>query len=321
MIIISQKKLKEKISIPIAVESIKKAFIASSFGGVIMPGPLVFELPKNKGEICIKTAVVKNLSTYTIKQVSVMNNNTKRNLPTLNATMNVYSRDTGKLLAVINEEGWLTNLRTACAGAIIEKMFRKNNYGVLGIIGAGNQASWQIKVILFNQNKYKKIIIWNRTSKRAIVLKNKLKKVYPKINFEVVSCVNDLIKESDTIICVTASQVPILKSPMVNKKGKTIISIGSDMPNKCEVDPLVYMMADKIFVDNIKSNILLGNIKHAIDSGCIQLKNITGEVGNLLYDNKKGRENDNQLILVSLVGIGSQDTYIGDLAYNTFLNR
>jgi len=320
MILISQKQLKEKISIPLAIRSIKKAFIASSYGKVIMPDPLVFELPKNEGEICIKTALVKNLSTYTIKQVSVINKNTKRNIPTLNATMNVYSRLTGELLAVIDEKGWLTNLRTACAGAIAEKMFRKKNYNVLGIIGAGTQASWQIKVILSIPNKYKKIIIWNRTYKKAVLLKNELSKMYPKIKFEVFFLVKDLVLQSDTIISVTASQNPIVKNTMINN-GKTIISIGSDMPNKCEIDPQIYSISNKIFVDNIKSNKLLGNIKRAIDSGCIQLKNISGEIGDLLLTNKKGRENDNQLILVSLVGLGSQDTYMGDLVYTIFRNK
>jgi ornithine cyclodeaminase len=320
MILISQKQLKEKISIPLVIKITNKAFIANSSNRVIMPDPLVFELPNNDGEICIKTALVVGLLTYTIKQVSVINKNLKRNIPTLNATMNVYNRLTGELLAVIDEKGWLTNLRTACAGAITEKMFRKRNCNTLGVIGSGAQASWQIKVILSCPNKYKKIIIWNRTPQKAILLKNILSKIYPKINFEVTFFVKDLVLLSDTIICATSSKDPIIKKNMINN-GKTIISIGSDMPNKCEVDPQIYSIANKIFVDNIKSNKILGNIKRAIDSDCIQLKNISGEIGDLLLSGEKGRENDNQLILVSLVGLGSQDTYVGDLVYKTFKNK
>lgn len=320
MIIISQKQLKEKISLLLAIRSIKKAFIASVFGNVIMPPPLVFELPRKLGEICIKTSFNESLSTYTIKHVSVMSENINKNMPTLNATMNIYNSITGRLLAVINEEGWLTNLRTACAGSIAEKIFRKNNYNTLGIVGAGVQASWQIKLILHNKNNYKKILIWNRTSKKAIILKNKLSKIYPKIIFETTCYLKDLVLVSDTIICVTSSQAPIIKNNMVTR-GKTIISIGSDMPNKCEIDPLIYARADKIFVDSIESNRLLGNIKHAIDSSNIKLKNISGEIGSILNSKIHGRDNDKELILVSLVGIGLQDTYIGNLAYKTFLNN
>lgn len=315
MIIISQKQLEAKITIPLAIKCIKEAFIASSSGKVLMPNPLVFELPKNKGEICIKTAVTENLPTYTIKQVSVMNKNLEKNIATLNGTMNIYDRTTGALLAVINDEGWLTNLRTACAGAIAEEAFRKKNCSVLGIIGAGTQANWQTKIILENTTNYKKVIIWNRTKKRALLLQDKLSKVYQKIEFTVAPKVEDLVSESDTIVCVTASQSPIIKNSMV-KGGKTIISIGSDMPNKNEIDPLLFSQADKIFVDNIKSNQLLGNIKKALESKRISLKNISGEIGNVLSQKKKGRKNDSELILVSAVGLGSQDTYIGNLAYS-----
>ena len=317
MIVISQKQLKSKITISRAIQSIKEAFIASSSGKCVAPLPLVFELPKKEGEICIKTALVEGLPTYTIKQVSVMNKNFKKGLPTLNATMNIYSRATGKLLAILNEEGWLTNLRTACAGAIAEEIFRKKTSSVLGIIGAGTQASWQAQVILSRTKNYKKVIIWNRTKKRAVILRDELIKKYPKIEFSVASSVDNLVSESDTIVSVTAAKSPLIRDNMIIG-GKTIIGLGSDMPNKCEVDPLLYARANKIFVDNVKNNQLLGNIKRAIDSGNIKPKDISGEVGVLLCTKKIGRNNDTELILVSLVGIGAQDTCIGNLAYTVF---
>lgn len=305
--IITKSELQKKLQPEEIIKAVERAFIAYSKGNVLMPPPLVYAFPDGTGEICIKTAFSRELPTYTIKQVSVMLQNLKHGLPTLNATMNVYRQDTGRLAVVISEEGWLTNMRTAAAGAIAEKLFRKKRAKVLGIIGSGTQAEFQIRMIL-GQYKYEKVLIWNRTQSRAEELVKNIQRA------QLAGSLQELLNQSDTVLMATAAREPIITPEMFLQKAVTLISVGSDMPEKCEIDPRLYKKADLVAVDSIMSNEVLGCISWALRKKLITKKEIL-EVGTVLSNKKFLRRNDQQFIIVNLVGIGAQDSYVGNLVY------
>ncbi|OGH68469.1 MAG: hypothetical protein A3J66_01695 [Candidatus Magasanikbacteria bacterium RIFCSPHIGHO2_02_FULL_47_14] len=315
MRIINKEELKKSLSFTEAVGEIEKAFSAVSQGKVAMPPPLVFELPECRGEICIKTAFAPELPTYTIKQVSVFSKNAYSGLPTLTGTMNVFDSTTGMLLAVIDEGGWLTNLRTACAGAVADKYFRTSRASALGIIGAGAQAEFQLRVILSLNKNYTRVYIWNRTPEKAKQLIKKLRQDFQDIIFETSETISHIVAASDTVITVTPSTEPLITADLI-QNGKTFIGVGADMPEKCEIEPAAYKKADKIFVDDIQSNVVLGSIARGLKENTLTLEDITGEIGEVIGGKKQGRTDDRESIVVTLVGIGAQDTYIGNYAYN-----
>lgn len=319
MRLVSQAEIENNINFSEALKVIEASFVAASEKKVILPPPLVFALGETKGEICIKTAYDGNLPTYTIKQVSVFQDNPKKGLPSLTGTMNVYSSATGELLAVLNENGWLTNVRTACAGTIANKYFSQSNATTLGVVGASTQAFFQLKILLSQSKNYQTVFLWNRTKDKLDEFITKITKIYPNINFIICNTVADVVKKSDTIITCTSSRLPLLMAEMV-EGGKTIIGIGADMPEKYEIEGAVFQKADRIFVDNKDSNFVLGDIANAVSSKNITKEKITGEIGEVISGKKKGRDDDDQLIIVKLVGIGAQDTYIGNYVYQSIVN-
>ncbi|MDD5750205.1 MAG: ornithine cyclodeaminase family protein [Candidatus Pacebacteria bacterium] len=320
MLKINKKQLREIIDPSTAMAEIEKSFVAFSTGKVILPLPLVFDLPKNNGEICIKTALVEGLPTYTVKIVSVFKSNENVGLPTLTAVMNIFDSATGKLLAVLNEEGWLTALRTACAGVLVDRYFRKKLVSNIGVAGLGVQAKFLIKMILEQNKGYKKVCAWDIRQEKILAFINEMQKQFPEVIFSSCPNIDELTEESDTILTATPAKEPFL---ILNgrRPGLTIIAIGADMPDKCEISPQSYAKADKIFVDSIESNLVLGGIAKSLKQGKIFEKNIAGEIGEVFCGAKQGRINDNEFIIVSLVGVGVQDSFIGNLAYKSFLDR
>jgi len=320
MFIVNKSELEKIIDFPSAIAEIEKCFVAFSGGKVINPPPFQFNFPNNNGEICIKTALVEGLPTYTIKLVSVFKSNEKLGLSTLTGTMNVFDSRTGKLLAVLNEDGWLTNLRTACAGAIADKYFSLRLTQVLGIIGAGVQARFQAKAILGQNKNYKKVYIFDIIQEKVEKYLEEMQKTFPQVSFSSCESVEELAKLSETILTATPATVPFLKPEMI-KDGATIIGVGADMPEKCEFAPDLYVRADKIFVDSRESNLLLGGISRSIKEKKLTIDDITGEIGEVIVGKKQGRQNEQEVIVINLVGIGVQDTFIGNFAFQKFLKQ
>lgn len=303
MRLVTKKKIQSIIDYLSAIQTTECAFAKFSNNKSIIQNQIVFNLPAKSGEICIKTAHDPTLPTYTIKQVSVF----PQGETTLCGTMNIYDSTSGKLLAVLAEEGWLTLLRTAAAGVVAEKYLAQKDATTLGMIGAGSLSSMQLEVLLSTTKKYMSVLIWNRTFIRGKKLKDNLQKKYPNIKFISCTSLNEIC-EVDTLFLTTAATAPIIL-PSKKPRCRTVISLGSDMSNKCEIDPKLYASADKIYADSIALATKIGQIRQLP-------KNIpVEEIGTLIQKNTSGRKNTNELIIANLVGLGIQDTYIGNFVY------
>ena len=73
---------------------------------------------------------------------------------------------TGVVKSVLLDEGYLTDTRTAIAGAIATKYLSNQNANSVGIIGAGIQARLQLQAIMLVR-KINKIIVWTRDETKA----------------------------------------------------------------------------------------------------------------------------------------------------------
>ncbi|MBE0711442.1 MAG: ornithine cyclodeaminase family protein, partial [Candidatus Aminicenantes bacterium] len=123
---------------------IEEGFAAYSRGEVVVPpvGELVFDDPP--GDVHIKYGYIKGDDFYVIKIASGFTDNPKLGLPSGDGLMLVYSQKTGVLEAVLLDEGYLTNLRTAVAGAVVAKYLAPLEVTAVGIIGAGVQGRMQL---------------------------------------------------------------------------------------------------------------------------------------------------------------------------------
>src|ERR1700734_1191538 len=118
----------------------KPAIVAYSNGEAVIPpvGQLDFEDPP--GDCHIKYGYLKHGSTFTVKIATGFWKNPERGLASSNGVVLVFSSQTGELLTIFQDEGYLTDVRTAAAGAVAAKYLAPKEIGAIGIIGAGLQA-------------------------------------------------------------------------------------------------------------------------------------------------------------------------------------
>ena len=284
------------------VQEIEKGFVAYSKGDVIVPpvGELHFDSPP--GDVHIKYGYIKNDEVYVIKIASGFFHNTNLGLPNGNGMMLVYDQKTGEPKAILNDESFLTDVRTAVAGAISAKYLAPSKVKHIGIIGTGVQARMQLEY-LNGIIDCKSVIVWGRNEKSLI----KYKKDFSKSNFDITITknINDIIESCQLIVTCTPSDTPIITK--VNP-GTHITAIGSDTITKQEIASSILFQADLVVADSRSQCVDRGEIHQAIKDG-FSMKDVV-EIGDIIQGKEKQRENDKQITIADHTGVAVQDIQI-----------
>ncbi|MEQ9607141.1 MAG: ornithine cyclodeaminase family protein, partial [Kiloniellaceae bacterium] len=119
------------------IACVADAFEALATKPVVMPPILHLEIAEANGEIDVKTAYVPGLDRLAMKMSPGFFDNPKIGLPSLNGLMVVFSSKTGLVEAILLDNGYLTDLRTAAAGGVAADTLARQDATKIGIVGAG----------------------------------------------------------------------------------------------------------------------------------------------------------------------------------------
>ena len=101
------------------------------------------------------------------------------------------------------------------------------------------------------------------------------------------------------------------------RPGTHITAVGSDTPEKQELDPLILKHADVLVGDSLAQCRLRGEIHQALKHGAID-ENKAVELGEVISGASPGRSSDYQLSVVDLTGVAVQDIVIANAVYRAF---
>ncbi|MBR9650324.1 iminosuccinate reductase BhcD [Thalassovita aquimarina] len=226
------------------------------------------------------------------------NNLEKRGLINHQSTVFLFDPDTGKASAMVGGN-LLTALRTAAASSVSIKHLAREDAKVIGMIGAGHQAKFQLRAAL-EQRDFEKVIGWNLHPEMLPNLQEVADEAG--VPFEVVEL--DGMVEADVIISITSSFDAILGADQVSP-GTHIACMGTDTKGKQEVDPQLLVKAD-VFTDEVAQSISIGEAQHAVAQGLIVETDIA-QIGAVINGTNPGRISDDQITLFDGTGVGLQD--------------
>ena len=291
---------------------IEDAFKSLALGKTTMPPILRLDIEKYHGESDVKAAYIDGLDSYAIKVASGFFNNPNLGLPSSNGLMILLDSKTGMLKSVLLDKGYLTDVRTAIAGAIAAKHLSNPESSNVGIIGAGIQAKMQLEALLLVRN-IKTAYIWSRDSKKTNTF---VKNIKDKINIKIIACESpeQTVNLSEILITCTPSKSPIIKSEWL-KKGLHITAMGSDAEMKNELDPKIIKDCDYYIPDSQSQTSILGELNHAIKAGLVSSEKKYNELGSVIINPNLGRRNINDITVADLTGTGVQDTAIARHTY------
>lgn len=309
--ILTEADLRKLVRLDIAaVDIVEKAFAALASGKVVMPPILSMAIPEANGEVDVKTAYIPGFDGFAIKVSPGFFDNPKLGLPSLNGLMILFSAKTGLVEALLLDNGYLTDVRTAAAGAVAARHLAPSTVETAGVIGTGVQARLQIAAASLVR-PFRRVLVWGRdgdkTAKCAVELAVDLG-----IDAEPVSDPARLVAESQLVITTTPAEEPVLMADWLHP-GLHITAMGSDQAGKNEIEPAALAAAELYVADRVSQTELLGELRSAIAAG-IWKGGTPPELGEIVSGAKAGRTDDDQVTICDLTGTGAQDTAIATYA-------
>ena len=286
-----------------AVACIRDAFVALATKAVAMPPILRLDIPEHRGEVDVKTAYVPGLSHFAIKISPGFFGNPALGLPSTNGMMVVLSATTGLVEALLLDNGYLTDVRTAAAGAVAADALARKYATRAAILGAGMQARMQLQALSLVR-PLAGAAVWARDAAKAQAFAEDMAAALS-IPVNPAATVDEATAGADIVVTTTPAATPILHRVA---PGTHVTAMGSDAEHKNEIAPDLIAAAYYV-ADRLSQTRKLGELAHSPLSA-----HEFPELGQIVAGQAPGRTDPQQITLADLTGTGIQDTAIATLA-------
>ncbi|OSP56423.1 ectoine utilization protein EutC [Pseudoruegeria sp. SK021] len=290
-----------------AIGCVEDAFRALAGGGVVMPPILSMAIAEFNGEVDVKTAYVPGLDSFALKISPGFFDNPKIGLPSTSGLMVLFSARTGQVEALLLDNGYLTDVRTAAAGAVAARHLSRPNATRAAIFGTGLQARLQLQALCLVR-PIASATIWGRRTDAAEALAASLTAEF---GIAVTACPDPAtaMEGADIIVTTTPATAPILMADWL-RPGQHVTAMGADQHTKSELDPACLTRADLYVPDRLSQTRALGELRSAIAAGVVSADQDFAELGAVVAGTAPGRTTPDQITIADLTGTGVQDTAI-----------
>ena len=306
--------IKRLVDIPQVIRDMETGFVLYSEGQVEVPpvGFLHFEEPP--GDVHIKYGFVSGDEYYVLKMASGFYNNPDLGLPMADGLLLVFRQKTGELELILLDKCWLTDVRTAAAGAVAAKHLAPKNVHRIGIVGTGVQARMQLEM-LSDVVDCTSCLVWGRDSTKVqrMIADLRASEVVQAwgLEIEAAPALDDLVSQCNLIVTATSARSPLIRADQV-QPGTHITAMGSDDHGKQELEAEVLGKADVVVADSISQCVDHGECCYAVQGGHI-VENSIVELGNVIKNGGFGRTHEDQITVADLTGVAIQDIQIAKM--------
>lgn len=293
-----------------ALRAVRAGFEALARGRALLPGVMHLDLPHARGEVHVKGAHLLGSPFFSIKEAGGFWGNPERGLPVGSGLVLVFDAASGFLRAILLDNGYLTELRTGAAGALAALLLARSELRVVGILGAGSQARYQLEA-LCAARRPARARVWSRRREAAEIYAREMSARLG-LPVEAVGSAREAVEGCDLVTTTTTAREPVVRAEWV-RPGLHLTAVGADSPEKQELDPEVLARADLVVADRLDQCLRLGEIHHAVAAGCLRADEVHVELGEVAAGLKPGRTSDEQITVADLTGVGVQDAALADL--------
>jgi ornithine cyclodeaminase len=292
------------------VSAIQTAFVRYSAGQAVVPP--VGELLLEKGEVHIKYGYMRGEPYYVIKIASGFYGNPKIGLASSNGMMLLFSQETGELAAILLDEGYLTDVRTAVAGAVAAKYLAPARVERIGVIGTGVQARLQLEY-LKPVVSCRDVLVWGRTGEHMGAYRFDMETMGFRVAYA--EDTDEVLRMCNLVVTTTPSTEPLARARQL-QSGTHITAVGSDTPHKQELESEILQRADIVVADSLAQCLHRGEIHQAIEAGAISQDKVV-ELGHVIAGEAEGRASESQITVADLTGVAVQDMAIAAAVFES----
>ena len=296
------------------IDEIEAGFVLYSDGKVNVPPVGFMHFDDPPGDVHIKYGSIQEDDYWVLKVASGFYQNPSLGLQASDGVILIFSQHSGALELVLHDRCWLTDMRTAAAGAVAARHLAPQKVDQIGVIGAGVQARMQLEM-LCSVVEAKSALIWGRNEEKVGKMIGELESsdaiLSAGMEVRAVESVQELAETSRLIVTATSAREPVLRADQV-QPGTHITAMGSDDDGKQELDVALLGKADRIVADSVSQCSQYGECVHAINAGVISLDDIV-ELGAVVSNSTDGRTSDDQITIADLTGVAVQDIQIAKM--------
>lgn len=302
--IVSADELRARIRFEDLIEPVAEAFRLTSAGaaqnGLIVLFPA--DTPQ-AGDVYVKAGAASGRKVYIVKIAPWFAANVQAGRPQ-GGFLAVFDARTGHARAILEDEHYLSDIRTAAAGALAARLFAPAQVETAAVLGAGAQAWWQT-LALYRERPFQRLLLWARDRGKAEGLAARFATALPDVDIEIADSVETAVRPCDVLITATLAREPLVHGEWL-RPGQHVTAVGADDPSKCELDAEALRRA-RVFVDERATSLANGDIGRAAVAGADLDGLIEAEIGEVMMGRAPGRRSPHDITLAKFVGIGAQD--------------
>lgn len=281
------------------LDAVRAALVAHAEGRTTTPPPIHLAFPDADGDAHVKAGMIAGSATFTVKLATGFYGNAARGLPSSGGALLVGSARTGEVLAVLDDEGWLTAARTAAAAALATDALAPPGSLTLGIIGTGVQAGLAPEWLRLLR-PVERVLVAGRRPEAAAALARR-------IEGAAAVAPSEVLAQADAIVTATASTEPLFSADEA-RPGVHFTALGADMPGKQELPAALFEHAT-VVVDDLDQAMDHGDLGHAARAGTASAA-AAWLLGDVLRD--RLRAPAGATTIADLTGVGALDAAVAD---------
>ena len=321
MLILSENDLRRVLNMADVISAVEIGFRALARGDAAAPSRLHLAIPEEGGVLLemparARLGAASNdlKSAVGTKVVTVFENNSARNIATVQAVYLLLDGETGSPLALM-EGRFITAIRTAATSALATRLLATGGPKQLGIYGAGVQAEFHIEAML-QVSEVVTVMIASRTEAKAAALAERASAAY-NVRCETVAP-DEAVLRADLICTCTGSPAPLFEGRMI-RPGTHINAVGAFTPATRELDTEAVRRA-RLFIDAREAaGCEAGEIVMPIAEGAIDSAHVKGTLAELITGEVPGRVSLEEITVFKSSGLAIEDLVTARLAYERAL--
>ena len=297
------------------IAPVRAAFIAHAGGRATNPAPWHLDLPDADGEVHVKGAYLHDAPHFAVKISTGFYRNPARGLPASSGMVAVFDARTGQPALLLLDNGYLTELRTAAAGALATDALAQPAITTAAVIGTGGQAHHQIQALL-HVRRPTHLTVYGRDRNRAAAFAQWAASQHT-WQVTIALSVESAVRQAQVVITTTTSTDPLVYGEWLTP-GAHVTAVGADNPTKREIDVSALHSADRIAVDDLHQARTLGELKSLDDATVARLP--VAPLAGILTGDATGRIRPDDITIADLTGLGVQDAAVAQHLAALFLS-
>ncbi len=284
-------------------DAVRDAYVAIADGRANLPPVGYLGFPQANGDCHIKYGHIAGDDVFAVKIAAGFYDNPAIGLPSSTGVVLVFSARTGQMQAMLNDEGYLTDLRTGLGGAVASLALSRPDAKEVLIVGSGTQAYWLARAFSALAPADIRLSVWGRNADRAAALVARLAQVG--VTASAAADLEAACRKAEVIVTATPSTEPLVRAAWV-QPGCHITAIGADGPGKQELETALVAKADLRVADMLSQCLDHGEFAHAHATGLIAAADCI-ELGAVLRGTVAGRRRVDDITIADLTGVATQD--------------